>query len=683
MAKRLRKTLLDYLVIAISPAIIIALVDSLVLFLVQVFYHGSYEGKLAYVLTLFVIGAVLIGRISIDEGRERAVLFAVPLGLAILMAIDRFVTFQGPLASFSFPINCGLIALVWWAADKLTWDCTLIDEREEDSGEGLLETAGLDRPDHAAIQREIEPAGVKGDSPILVDHGFAAVPAKIGTVPVPEPEATTSRDETPTSWWDRFVERRRRPHAPGVWVVYFSLAALPLFGLGQLFLPRDDLAARQYAFQLLFVYTASGLGLLLSTSFLGLRRYLRQRRQEMPLAMVNLWLGIGAALIAGVMFAAMLLPRPNAEYAISELPFHIGSPDQHASPYGTGREAVEEEQPNGRPEPRENAKPDSPQSNKSGKSDSADNKDAQKTKSGQEPSKDNGKSQKAGEAKSGKKQDNSKESPQKTGETGTKQSASDQTKDQDNDKDKNKGKEAQPPDGKSEEKAKPTKGSGDAETKLPEKMPTPRENGAKRSGDVARTPTMPRVTIPHDVSSLAALFKWLLYAALAVLAAYAIWTNRAELLAALRDFAHSLADFWHRLFGGKTRREAEEAAADERRNGMPPRRFADFSNPFATGGVGRYRPEELVRYTFEALEAWARDAGHPRLPDQTPHEFARCLGSSVSPLADDARQLADLYCQVAYARGTLPAASVAPLSQLWREMCAAAGPPVSPAASRS
>ena len=149
MAKRLQKTLLDYLVIAISPAIIIALVDSLVLFLVEVFYRGGYEGRLEYVLTLFVIGAVLIGRISIEEGRERAVLFAIPLGIVTLLAIGRFVEFQGALAPFSFPINLGLIVLVWWSADKLTWDCTLIDEQEEDSGAGLLETVGLDKPDHA------------------------------------------------------------------------------------------------------------------------------------------------------------------------------------------------------------------------------------------------------------------------------------------------------------------------------------------------------------------------------------------------------------------------------------------------------------------------------------------------------------------------------------------------------
>lgn len=505
----------------------------------------------------------------------------------------------------SFFINCGLIALVWWSADKLTWDCTLIDEQEEDSGEGLLETIGLDRPDHTAIQREI------GDSPSFR-------PSENGTIPL-------GNAGIAASWWDRFVERRRRPHAPGVWVVYFSLAALPLFGLGQLLIPARDTAARQYAFQLLFVYTASGLGLLLSTSFLGLRRYLRQRRQEMPLMMVNLWLSIGLVLIVGVMFAAMLLPRPNAEYTISELPIRVGSPDQNASPYGMGSEGVEEKQPDARAEQRDDAPPDSPTTDQSGK-----------TKT---PSPDG----------KGKMQGDSKESDNTSGESGKKRSHDEQPSKQ-----------------KPDHKSKPADSSDPAKAKPPEKTQPRQTDGGPKPAASPQTPTMPRVTLPHDFSSLAALFKWILYAILAVLLAYAVWKNGPALLAGLRDL-------WNSLFGVRSRQSdkaAEEAAAKK----PPPRHFSDFTNPFATGAAGRCPPKELVRYTFEALEAWAQDKGHPRLPDQTPHEFARCIGSAVASLADDARQLSDLYCQVAYASDTLSPASVAQLSHLWLEMQVAAGP---------
>lgn len=67
---RLQKTLTDYLVIAISPALIMTLVGSLVYFLVAVFYHGGYQGRMEYIFSLFVFAAVLIARISIEEGRE-------------------------------------------------------------------------------------------------------------------------------------------------------------------------------------------------------------------------------------------------------------------------------------------------------------------------------------------------------------------------------------------------------------------------------------------------------------------------------------------------------------------------------------------------------------------------------------------------------------------------------------
>jgi hypothetical protein len=672
MAKRLHKTLLDYLVIAISPAMIIVLINSLVQFLVEVFYRGGFEGRLEYVLTLFVIGAVLIGRISIEEGRERAMLFAAPLGMAIFLAICRFVTFTGALASFSFLINIGLIALIWWSADKLTWDCTLIDEQEEDSGEGLLETIGLDRPDHAAMQREIAP------------------------VPDPDPEATTSRDDVPTSWWGRFVERRRRPHAPGVWVVYFSLAALPLFGLGELLIPKGDAATRQDAFRHLFSYTACGLGLLLSTSFLGLRRYLRQRRQEMPLTMVNLWLGIGVSLIIAVMMVAMLLPRPNAEYAISELPFGVGSPDQNASPEGMGKEGVEEDRPDARLEPRDDAKDDAPQSNQSGKSNPADSKDAQKTKSGQESSKDQGKAdEKSADEKAGQKSADSRKEPSNDGQESGKSADDKDGKKQGDSKDeaRNPGEagknhpagdnaeseKKQPPKGEADKEKKPFGGSGTAETKRPETEPPRREEGSRRSGDAPRAPAVPHIAVPQGFSAFAVLFKWILYIALAAVVVYAVWKNRVELLAALREWRQILADFWHKLFGGKPR-EADEAAAEEIAKGKPLPRFADFSDPFAAGTAGRYRPEELVRYTFEALEAWARDHGHSRLPDETPHEFARSLAGSAASLADDARLLADLYCQVAYAPGALQVAMVTRLPRLWQGMRTAGGQHVSPAA---
>src|SRR5262249_51161999 len=154
------------------------------------------------------------------------------------------------------------------------WDCTLVDESQDASGEGLLQTVGLEKQepgDKGATDQEQlkEPAAKKRDRST---NSFSATGA---ILPVP------SIEKDRKSWWAKFLERRRRPHAPGVWIVYFSLAALPIFGFGQAFIPVANVASRRYAFVLLLVYVAAALGLLLTTSFLGLRRYLRQRRLEM------------------------------------------------------------------------------------------------------------------------------------------------------------------------------------------------------------------------------------------------------------------------------------------------------------------------------------------------------------------------------------------------------------------
>ena len=109
MAKKLYMTTADYLVIAVSPALIMALVGSLVYFLIDVFYAGQYEARLDYAFGLFVFAAVLIARISIEEGREYAALFALPLGLAMFLVLLKFMEHATP---FSHLINLLLMVEV-------------------------------------------------------------------------------------------------------------------------------------------------------------------------------------------------------------------------------------------------------------------------------------------------------------------------------------------------------------------------------------------------------------------------------------------------------------------------------------------------------------------------------------------------------------------------------------------
>ncbi len=149
---------------------------------------------------------------------------------------------------------------------------------------------------------------------------------------------------------------------------------------------------------------------------------------------------------------------------------------------------------------------------------------------------------------------------------------------------------------------------------------------------------------------------------------YTAWRNRAELLAALSNLGQWLAEFWHNLFAGKTREEEVDSDQQAGPQAKKPRPFSEFTDPFISGTAGRRSPAELVRYTFEALEAWALEHGEPRQADQTPHEFARRLAAKFSTLGEDARRLADLYCQAAYAPDALPAAGVERLAHLWQNL---------------
>ena len=144
---------------------------------------------------------------------------------------------------------------------------------------------------------------------------------------------------------------------------------------------------------------------------------------------------------------------------------------------------------------------------------------------------------------------------------------------------------------------------------------------------------------------LAASVKWLIYAAIAVAVAFLLIRHWSR-------FIEMLAKFWADLlaaFGGR-RGDERDASAEPGAAPLPVVRFAAFENPFFSGAAGRMPPAQLVRYTFEALEAWARERVVARPPEQTPLEFAQELGRRDPALAKDVTSTAELYVRVAYAQ---------------------------------
>jgi hypothetical protein len=290
------RTAVDYLVIGLSPVLIMLLVGSLTFFLIEVFFRGEGAGSVRWVMFWFVMAVVLVSRIAIENSSGQAAVYGLGLAVATWLYLVRVHP--------AFILGAVLLAIVWWCAHKLTFDCTLIDEDDDASGGGLLQTASQ--------TKSFRWFGKKA----------AQATATTQAKPAKPPAA---------------------PHPPGLWVVWFSVAALPLFGIGQTLLPADDSAAREAGFRWLFLYVSAALGLLLTTSFLGLRRYLRQRFLPMPGMIAFGWLRFGAGVAVQVLLGALLLPRPGATAAWHTLSYQINHQLRQASeyaarfgPHGTG-----------------------------------------------------------------------------------------------------------------------------------------------------------------------------------------------------------------------------------------------------------------------------------------------------------------------------------------------------------
>jgi hypothetical protein len=563
-----QKTIVDHLAILVCPLLIMLMVGSLALFLAKIGYAGRYASRVNWALGWFVLASVLISRIGIQYGTERASVYGLLLGGAISFFFYRFIGF-----GISLFVLLAILCFIWWCTSQLTWDCTLIDDDEDSSGQGLLEASGLD-----------------GDA------------AK---------EAATDAKKHPLRrkrrlWWQHLfgsqATRKGQPHAPGIWIILFSLLSLPLFGIGQLKFGSAESADRTYGFMLLSVYVASSLALLLLTSFLGLRRYLRQRRMEMPLIITGSWIIYGVILAGVVMGVCLLLPRPNATFTLPNLISFASSnivlkASEHAMLGGEAGEGEGKRKGEGEGQPKGEEQ----------KQGSADGKGEQKSKTGEGQEKGEGSGQKkaeSGEKKDGGKQGETSKEGQKEGE----------------------GQQPQP--------------------QPPNDQPAP---------------------TPASVEEKTNWVKIILYLLLALGIAYGLWRYRKLIMEWLKALWQAIKDFLN-SFKRKPKTAEEKAAAVA---AAPVLRFTDFSNPFASGQASTMSPEDLVTYTFEALQCWAREHGQPRGHGETPYEFALRLGQREPLLDEAARQLVWFYTRLAYAQQSPPQSVLPHARQLWEFMSVA------------
>jgi hypothetical protein len=581
-------TLADYVVTAISPALIIGVVSSLVIFLAEVFYAGKYEGRLNHTLFYFSAGIVLVARISIVVDGQRAAFYGVVLAFVCWIALQAYIEYPrgSSLAAWSYLINGVLIGIVWWCAYKLTWDCTFIDDNRKSSSKGLLALAGLEQP-----------KTIPG-SPVVEDLQESDDPKK------------------PKNFFQRLKEYRKRktamPHTPGLSVIYFAAAALPIFGLGQSLIPSDDSARRSFSFWLATLYVGCTMGLLLTTSFLGLRRYLRQRKVQMPQAMTGIWLGLGAALVVGFLAVAAVLPRPYSETPLFKLN-RAGSSDRQAS------------------------------KNAQMKSDSGKGEGAE------------GEQTKAGDGKTtGKKGD-----PGKGKGKGEKGSGTEKSKDGS---------------GKTKEKGKD--GSGGEEKGDGKKDDAEKKEGEENQGEESKNDSSSQgdsyerfqnSSLGKMTETIGSLIKWLVWIGIVIFIILLLFRGGLQYLANFFPWAKRwLASFnawWQRLFG---RRPSEsEAPAPEVKKGPSHRPFTSFRNPFSSGSSDQQSEEELIQYSFAALEAWAADRRRPRTDEETATEFASRITDAYPAFESDAIRLSNLVARMAYSDRKLPSETRDQLEQFW------------------
>lgn len=607
---------------ALAPALIMMLVGSLSFYLINVFYHGPHLVRLYWVMFWFVVGIVLIARISIEIDGERAAIYG--LGLAGAVALVSMKLVGSPVLVWF------LLALVWWCAHQLTLDCTLIDDSEDASGEGLMQIVGLDRPP-AELERPAAPARRSG-------------------------------------FWRRLVLGRQpgEPHAPGLLVVYFSLAALPLFGIGQMFVPASDTESRAFAFWCMCLYVASALGLLATTSLLGLRRYLRQRGLAMPAQMAGIWLGAAAVVVSVVLVAGSLLPRPGASWFATPRSVAQG-PRQPASQYAVVRE--------GTGEGAGAAGQDRAGAEQQSTSAAAGNGPRQRNEGGAAGSQTEQQATPGlpAEQVGASSQQGSQEAPQDTGQQGM--PGQDRTASPVQQTGREGERTQDPSSGENEGAASGTggmssPGSGRTQSSVSKNNPTAKSGGQGPSGTGQESASQSRQVDtsggqpwrpPVSFSALATMFKWLVYAALAAAAVFLLLRHGRGLVRSLAQLVKELADFLERLLG----RRGQQASVPAAPPAPQPRPFAHFANPFVTGEAARRSPRHLLIYTYAALQAWAEEQGMPPDSALTPMEFADRLGLHQPRVADEAAQLALVYSRMMYGRREPDAAVVSLLRRVW------------------
>ena len=609
-------TILDYLVVAICPILIGLMVGSFAYFMLECTYVGVHNGTVRFITGCFIVATVGIARISIEMSKGRAIVYGAFLLFVVILAVDH-------LSSDSVPVFFMIVALTWFGIHKLTWSCTFIDEQEEDVGRGFLEreaseaSSGSKTPVASKTSETLKKrdASQASDATKKPDAPKAWYAAKKGSSapeasepeeeePAEEPAAKPSRLRRAYTRIASFLsEKEKRTHPPGVWIIYFGIVAIPLFTIAQWMIPPEQ---QERAIGYVTVCLFTGMCLLVATSLLGLRRYLRHRNVPMSGLTSTAWVTLGGILIVVCVGFAMLMPRPTGtvseRMAALRESFTFKEKPTEASRHAQSRDAADEN-------------PDRLE--------------------GQGKNRDS--SGEPGKASKHPK-DGSPKGTEGASSTGSKEPSSDN----------------QQSSGQGQKSTDQGQKSGDGKEGSKGGQESDQKEAGDRSTSTDSTPRHTSTPPPPRGLSLAkglVLLRWVALAVIVLIIGFAVWRNWRELINALREIIQSIRDFFANLFGGAAspeKKELKRRRAKARKEAESRVRFIDMADPFSTGQAAQMRPQELVKYTFEAIETWAVDRDAARGEDETPREFLLRVEQKTQIPADSLRTLSEAYARTTY-----------------------------------
>jgi hypothetical protein len=440
---------------------------------------------------------------------------------------------------------------------------------------------------------------------------------------------------------------------------------------------RKDSATWQQAQWLLAFYLFSSFSLLVTTSFLGLRRYLRQRGVDMPANVSIGWLAGGVAMTAAIISLAYFVPMPGNAIASLKMSDWIDSPkDFSANRFGWGKEGAQKSN-QGDASIAEDAKPEGNQTQDTraqegappgdsgdgkrkdgppGKQDGGNKSAGDQTESESKAKSENAKQ--ASESENAKGQENQSEqsegNPSEKSSTPEKEDGSEDAKSDSKSDDAQNRKDNQASQEKRNAESSEQNADDNSEQDSNRNSEPRSDSSAKRGESPPQRPSSSTPMFGGLFSALGNVLKFLLIIVLLGITGGYLWINR-----------DSIVRWWNSLFDRPKKPQSLESASptlvDTSDKNRP---FASFRNP-----IGREEdPRRVMVITFQAFEAWTREHGWTREKDETPSEFLQRVAGALPQMSAAATSVVQAYNRIVYGRGRPTQADIDAAKAVWQAM---------------